>query len=222
MNSTTDSNAIVQASIQALVRRHLDGGTVTDKDFETIAYNNYLVTNTGGSPDAETGKKYAQTYGKSYRIMYEQTLQKQGVPIENTSTQAPVVSSPEHERQTPAPPDNPFKLARKKINYITQMNGFLSRKRCEPISPIMVSIYMVLFEAFNASCWRLNWIRIPTREFMHRAGLTSSHTLLRNRDLLRNLGYIDFRMEKYRGKLHTSYRLIPLDADGAAENESIT
>ena len=102
----------------------------------------------------------------------------------------------------------------KKINYISHLNGFMQRRVYDLLGPAATTLYLVIFDAFNKSCWNFEWLRLPTKDLMYRAGLSSAHTLASNRKFLMDLGYIEFRLVKHGGKVYSAYKLNPLDNNG--------
>ena len=102
----------------------------------------------------------------------------------------------------------------KKINYISHLNGFMQRRVYDLMNPYATTLYLVIFEAFNKSCWNFEWLKLPTRELLYRTGLTSTHTLATNRKLLMDLGYIEFQLVKHGGKVYSAYKITPLDSNG--------
>lgn len=102
----------------------------------------------------------------------------------------------------------------KKINYISHLNGFMQRRVYDLLSPNATTIYLVLFDTFNRSCWNFEWLKIPNRQLMYRTGITSPNTLATNRQLLKDLGYIECRLVKQGGKIYTAYRLKAMDSSG--------
>lgn len=98
----------------------------------------------------------------------------------------------------------------KKINYISHLNGFMQRRVYDLLGPAATTLYLVIFDAFNKSCWNFEWLRLPTKDLMYRAGLSSAHTLASNRKFLMDLGYIEFRLVKHGGKVYSAYKLNPL------------
>ncbi len=102
----------------------------------------------------------------------------------------------------------------KKINYISHLNGFMQRRVYDLLGPAATTLYLVIFDAFNKSCWNFEWLRLPTKDLMYRTGLSSTHTLASNRKFLMDLGYIKFRLVKHGGKVYSAYKLTPLDNNG--------
>lgn len=102
----------------------------------------------------------------------------------------------------------------KKINYISHLNGFMLRKVYDLLSPNSTALYMAIFDAFNKSCWNFEWLKIPNRELMYRAGLTNAHTLATSRKYLMDLGYIEFHLVKHGGKIYSAYKINQLDSSG--------
>ena len=102
----------------------------------------------------------------------------------------------------------------KKVNYISHLNGFMQRRVYDLLGPAATTLYLVIFDAFNKSCWNFEWLKLPTRELMYRAGLTSTHTLASSRKFLMDLGYIEFRLVKHGGKVYSAYKINPLDNSG--------
>ena len=90
----------------------------------------------------------------------------------------------------------------KKINYISHLNGFMQRRVYDLLSPSATTLYLVIFDAFNKSCWNFEWLKLPTRELLYRTGLSSTHTLASSRKLLMDLGYIEFQLVKHGGKVY--------------------
>ena len=102
----------------------------------------------------------------------------------------------------------------KKINYISHLNGFMQRRVYDLLNPNATTIYLVIFDTFNRSCWNFEWLKIPNRELMYRTGITSPNTLATNRQLLKDLGYIECRLVKHGGKIYTAYKLKSIDSSG--------
>ena len=102
----------------------------------------------------------------------------------------------------------------KKINYISHLNGFMQRRVYDLLSPSATTLYLVIFDAFNKSCWNFEWLKLPTRELLYRTGLSSTHTLASSRKLLMDLGYIEFQLVKHGGKVYSAYKINPLDSSG--------
>ena len=102
----------------------------------------------------------------------------------------------------------------KKINYISHLNGFMQRRVYDLLSPNATTIYLVLFDMLNRSCWNFEWLKIPNRELMYRTGIASPNTLATNRQLLKDLGYIECCLVKQCGKRYTAYKLKAMDSSG--------
>ena len=102
----------------------------------------------------------------------------------------------------------------KKVNYISHLNGFMQRRVYDLLSPSATTLYLVIFDAFNKSCWNFEWLKLPTRELLYRTGLSSTHTLASSRKLLMDLGYIEFQLVKHGGKVYSAYKINPMDSSG--------
>ncbi len=97
-----------------------------------------------------------------------------------------------------------------KFSYINQMNGFLTRMSDDALPANAVMLYLILFNRFNRSCWRQEWMKFTLQQLMAFSHIGSPNTVYSMRSLLKELGYIDYRPSRNGSRSQTEYRLLPL------------
>ena len=90
------------------------------------------------------------------------------------------------------------------------MNGFLTRMDEDALPANAVMLYLILFQKFNRSCWRQEWMKFTLQQLMAFSHVGSPNTVYSMRSLLKELGYIDYRPAQNGNRSQTEYRLLPL------------
>ena len=97
-----------------------------------------------------------------------------------------------------------------KISFIPQMRGFMAKMKEDGLPGNAVKLYMCLFDVFNKTCWKKEWVRISVYSLKLCFGSSSSSILYTNRKLLEDLGYIQVRSGYDTHKRYTEFKLINL------------
>ena len=98
--------------------------------------------------------------------------------------------------------------------YMTLLKSY-SDSSVGLVPPVAQALYFRLFLINNRACWT-EWFGATNQRLMLEVGLNSAHTLIENRNLLKRLGFIDFKQGK-KGQ-PTLYRLNDMCEEKGALN----
>ena len=90
------------------------------------------------------------------------------------------------------------------------MKGFMTKMQEDRLPGNAVKLYICLFDVFNKSCWKKEWVRVTNDYIKMNFSTKSTSLLYNNRNMLKELGYIDFRMGYGAHHPYTEYKLINL------------
>ena len=97
-----------------------------------------------------------------------------------------------------------------KISFIPQMRGFIAKMQEDRLPPNAVKLYLCLFDVFNKSCWRKEWVRVNVCRLKLCFGTNSSSMIYNNRRILEDFGYIQVRSGYDGHQRYTEFKLINL------------
>ena len=91
------------------------------------------------------------------------------------------------------------------MNYLLEIKAFYERLQVNPLSTGQIALWHALMNINNKCAWR-EWFTVPNITLELNTGLTRQ-SIVKSRNLLKQLGYIDFRTNSTKA---TSYKMLTM------------
>ncbi len=107
-----------------------------------------------------------------------------------------------------------------RISFIPQMRGFMAKMQEDRLPGNAVKLYICLFDVFNKSCWKKEWVRVSVDCLKICFGRNSHSLIYSNRKLLEDSGYIQVRSGHDAHHRYTEFKLLKLYDDYGSTTEA--